>query len=107
MNGDTITSFSATIGGGFLGGLLIKYALKKVVKLIAVIVGLFITGLVYLQYQQITSINWGRIEGIITPLVNTMTSTFDNYDIDTLGIAFGIPLTSGLSAGFAVGIMKG
>lgn len=33
-----ITFVSATIGEGFLGGLLIGYALKKVVKLIAVIV---------------------------------------------------------------------
>jgi uncharacterized membrane protein (Fun14 family) len=39
-------------GGGFLGGLLLGYAPKKVVKLIVVIVGLFITGFGYLQYHQ-------------------------------------------------------
>jgi uncharacterized membrane protein (Fun14 family) len=42
MNIDMLTSVSGTIGGGFFGGLLLGYALKKVVKLIAVIVGLFI-----------------------------------------------------------------
>jgi uncharacterized membrane protein (Fun14 family) len=42
MNGDTITSVSATIGGGFFGGLLLGYALKKIVKIVAVILGLFI-----------------------------------------------------------------
>lgn len=47
-----LTSVSATIGGGFFGGLLLGYALKKVVKLIAVVVGLFVAGLAYLQYQQ-------------------------------------------------------
>jgi uncharacterized membrane protein (Fun14 family) len=33
--------------GGFFGGLLFGYAVKKVVKLIAVIAGLFIAGLAY------------------------------------------------------------
>jgi uncharacterized membrane protein (Fun14 family) len=52
---DIITSTAATVGGGFFGGLLFGYAIKKVVKLIAVIAGLFVAGLAYLQYQQIAS----------------------------------------------------
>jgi uncharacterized membrane protein (Fun14 family) len=55
MNMDILTSVSGTIGGGFFGGLLLGYALKKIVKLVAVVVGLFIAGLAYLQYQQIAS----------------------------------------------------
>jgi uncharacterized membrane protein (Fun14 family) len=39
------SSIAVTIGGGgFFGGLLLGYAVKKVVKLIAVVVGLFIAG---------------------------------------------------------------
>jgi hypothetical protein len=41
---DIITLVSATVGGGFFGGLLFGYAIKKVVKLIAVIAGLSIAG---------------------------------------------------------------
>jgi uncharacterized membrane protein (Fun14 family) len=44
---------AATLGGGFFVGVLIGYALKKVIKLVAVIVGLFLAGLAYLQYHQI------------------------------------------------------
>jgi uncharacterized membrane protein (Fun14 family) len=55
---DAFTSISASIGGGLLGGVLLRYALKKVVKLTAIIVGLFIAGLAYLQYQQIASFDW-------------------------------------------------
>ena len=44
MIGDSLTSMFAIVGGGFFGGLLIGYAVKKVVKLIAVIGGLFIAG---------------------------------------------------------------
>jgi uncharacterized membrane protein (Fun14 family) len=44
MSVDVFTSVPATVGGGFIGGLLLGYALKKVFKLIAVVVGLFIAG---------------------------------------------------------------
>jgi uncharacterized membrane protein (Fun14 family) len=37
---------AATLGGGFFVGVLIGYALKKVIKLVLVIIGLFLAGLV-------------------------------------------------------------
>jgi uncharacterized membrane protein (Fun14 family) len=51
---------AATMGGGFFVGILIGYALKKVIKLLAVIVGLFLAGLAYLQSQQIANINFNK-----------------------------------------------
>jgi uncharacterized membrane protein (Fun14 family) len=108
MNFDSINSFTATIGGGFFGGLLVGYALKKVVRLVAVVIGLFIAGLAYLQYQQMASINWDKIENTIAGLANTMTNTFNHYSIETLATTnLGIPLTGGMSAGFAIGFMRG
>jgi uncharacterized membrane protein (Fun14 family) len=47
MSAEAFTSVSATIGGGFAGGLLFGYALKKIVKLLAVGIGLFIAALAY------------------------------------------------------------
>ena len=49
---------AATMGGGFFVGILIGYALKKVIKFLAIIVGLFLAGLAYLQYHHpIANIN--------------------------------------------------
>ena len=48
---------AATLGSGFFIGVLIGYAVKKVIKLRAVIAGLFLTGSAYLQYNQIANIN--------------------------------------------------
>jgi uncharacterized membrane protein (Fun14 family) len=109
MSVDVITSIPATIGGGFIGGLLLGYALKKVVKLIAVVVGLFIAGLAYLQYQQIAYFDWERIERIVTTMFGNVSSQiFSNQDISSFALSdLGIPLTSGISTGFAVGFMKG
>jgi FUN14 family len=51
MNVENLSSITITIGGGFLAGALIGFALKKVLKILAIVVGLFFSGLVYLQYQ--------------------------------------------------------
>jgi uncharacterized membrane protein (Fun14 family) len=68
---------AATMGGSFFVGILIGYALKKVIKIVAVIVGLFLAGLAYLQYHQIANINWNKLqtisEGAITTLSNAIT----------------------------------
>jgi uncharacterized membrane protein (Fun14 family) len=103
------TPISATIGGGFLGGLLLGYAIKKVVKVIAVIGGLFIAGLAFLQYQQIASVDWNRIEVLVgAALGNVSAHISNNQEAATLAMSnFGIPLTGSMSAGFAVGFVKG
>ncbi len=121
----TIESFgptAATIGGGFFLGILIGYALKKVIKIVAVIVGLFFAGLAYLQQQQIANINWNKLqaisEGVLTTIANlTMqiqgisSVSGDGHAAATASslamTSFGIPLTGSMSAGFTIGFMKG
>jgi uncharacterized membrane protein (Fun14 family) len=110
INTDTLSSTSATIGGGFFGGLLIGYALKKVIKMLAVVIGLFLAGLAFLQYQQIATIHWHKLEGAITKLATATNSTInDNSIVAALAMMsnFGVPLTSSMSIGFTIGFMKG
>jgi uncharacterized membrane protein (Fun14 family) len=111
LNTESLSSVGASISGGFFGGMLLGYALKKVIKIAAVIVGLFISGLGYLQYQQIASINWDKLEGTIITLANATTGTItdNNNSVAALAIMsnFGIPLASSMSIGFTIGFMKG
>lgn len=53
---DSFVPTVAAMGGGFFVDVLIGYALKKIIKLVAVIAGLFLAGLAYLQYHQITNL---------------------------------------------------
>jgi uncharacterized membrane protein (Fun14 family) len=76
LNSDIIASISATVGGGFFGGLLFGYAIKKVAKLIVVISGLFIAGLAYLKYQQIAFFDWNRIEALFTSALGNVTNPY-------------------------------
>jgi uncharacterized membrane protein (Fun14 family) len=103
-----ITSISATVGVGFFGGLLLGYAIKKAIKLIAVITGLFIAGLAYLQYQQIASVDWNRIEALASSALGNATAHISNsQEAATQAMSnFDIPLTGSTSTGFAVGFMK-
>ncbi len=76
MSFDNIISYAATMGGGFFVGILIGYALKKIIKIAAIVVGLFLVWLAYLQYHQIANINWNKLqtvsEGAIITLSNAI-----------------------------------
>jgi uncharacterized membrane protein (Fun14 family) len=73
------------------------------------VAGLFIAGLAYLQHQQMASIEWSRIETLASSALGNITAHIsNNQDAATLAMSnFGIPLTGSMSAGFAVGFMKG
>jgi uncharacterized membrane protein (Fun14 family) len=105
-----------TLGGGFFGGILIGYALKKVIKVVAIITGFFLAALAYLQYQQIASLNWDRLqaisEGTLTTLANATQQIpgFDgggNIQPELVMTNLGIPLTGSLAIGFTIGFMRG
>jgi|SRR5918993_1173546 uncharacterized membrane protein (Fun14 family) len=122
MSIESFGTTAATLGDGFFVGILIGYALKKIIKIVAVIVGLFLAGIAYLQYHhQIANINWNKLqtvsEGTITTLSNAIiiqipgfgdsshtTTTVSSFVMTS----FGIPLTGSMSsAGFTIGFMKG
>jgi uncharacterized membrane protein (Fun14 family) len=121
MSFDNISSYATTIGGGFFVGVLIGYAVKKVIKIVAIIVGLLLAALAYLQYHQIANINWNKLqtvlsEGAITTLSNAITQipgiSGDGHAAATTAsslamTSFGIPLTGSMSAGFTIGFIKG
>jgi uncharacterized membrane protein (Fun14 family) len=119
---DIISSYAATMGGSFFVGVLIGYALKKAIKIVAIVVGLFLAALAYLQYHQIANINWNKLqtvsEGAITTLANAIIMQIPGISGDghaatvtassSLAMtSFGIPFTGSMSAGFTIGFMKG
>jgi uncharacterized membrane protein (Fun14 family) len=118
---ETFGSTAATMGGGFFVGVLIGYALKKVIKLLAVIVGLFVAGLAYLQYHHIANINWNKLQSISEDAITTLSTAIvqipgfgDSSHAATVTASsslaitsFGIPLTGSMSAGFTIGFIKG
>ena len=105
--------FVDTIGGGFFVGMLAGYAIKKVVKILAVIIGLFIAALAYLEYQRIIQVDWTFIQALsqsgIIWLTNAVTHISNSIDADQIGISASnlIPLASSTSAGLMLGLARG
>jgi uncharacterized membrane protein (Fun14 family) len=109
-------NLAVTLGGGFFGGILIGYALKKFIKIVAIIAGFFLATLTYLQYQQIANINWDSLQAISENTLTTLTNAtqqipgFDgngNVPTELVMTNLGIPLTGSLAIGFTIGFMRG
>ncbi len=108
MSIENLTPTLFTIGSGGLIGFLAGFALKRIFKILAVIVGIFFAALMYFQSQNLVSVNWDKIQSMSQGAISTLThSLTDTGQISTIAGNLGIPLTGGLAAGFAIGLMKG
>jgi uncharacterized membrane protein (Fun14 family) len=57
-----VEEFLFSVGGGFLFGAVAGYAIKKVMKIAAVVVGLFVAGLAFLSYKGWIDVKWTAME---------------------------------------------
>jgi uncharacterized membrane protein (Fun14 family) len=115
-----LAPFAGTVRGGFLIGFITGYAIKKVIKLAALIVGLFIAALAYLEYQRILNVDLHKVQTVsqigidwISDALTHVSSTIDasctgsNTASHTGTLSnIGIPLLSSVSAGFVLGLAK-
>jgi uncharacterized membrane protein (Fun14 family) len=53
-----VQDFLFSAGGGFLFGAVAGYAIKKVMKIAAVVIGLFVAALAYLSYRGWVDVRW-------------------------------------------------
>ena len=132
-----IMPFVSTIGFGGIVGFLVGFALKRIMKILAVIAGVFFAALLYLESQHIVNVNWDKIQTISNGVLTTITTT-TNATSTTGGVGagpiqailgnnstaaaaaathilpitstlanLGIPLTGSTAMGFTFGILKG
>jgi uncharacterized membrane protein (Fun14 family) len=108
MNVYNLGYVSTTIGGGFFAGLITGWALKKIIKIAAVVVGLFLGALIYLQSQNILNINWNNLQSILETTLSTIGNSITNTgEISNIMGNIGIPLTGSISAGLILGFTRG
>jgi len=89
-------------------GFLIGFALKHVMKILAVITGIFFGALMYLQSQSIIDINWDKLYSVSESVLSIIGNSLTNSgQISTIAENLGMLLTGGLSAGFTLGLIKG
>ncbi len=108
MGVESLGSIATSLISGTVVGILVGYAVKKVLRIVLVILGTFFAALAYLNYQGLLSVNWEKMEiisrGILTTLVDSeITGNTANPILSNLGL----PLTGGMAMGFALGFVKG
>jgi uncharacterized membrane protein (Fun14 family) len=135
MNGieSSIMPFVSTIGFGGIAGFLVGFALKRIMKILAVIAGVFFAALLYLESQHIVNVNWDKLQIISNSVLSTIGTT-TNATSTSGGVGsiqailgnnstaaaathilpitstmanLGIPLTGSTAMGFTLGIIKG
>jgi uncharacterized membrane protein (Fun14 family) len=71
---EVLTPIVSQLGIGAVGGFIVGYALKKIAKIIAVIIGLFFVALIYLVSKGIISLDYGKLEGGISDALGGATT---------------------------------
>jgi uncharacterized membrane protein (Fun14 family) len=128
--------FVSTIGFGGIAGFLVGFALKRIMKILAVIAGGFFAALMYLESQGIMNIHWDKLQTISNGVLSTITTATTNATTTTgVGVVpiqailgnnstvtaaatailpitstmahLGIPLTGSTAMGFTIGFLKG
>jgi uncharacterized membrane protein (Fun14 family) len=104
--------------GGFLFGVAAGYAIKKVMKIAAVVVGLFVAALAYLSYKGLINVKWVAMENVtrsaltdasgqVLHMLNNTATQFAAHP--SAASASGLPIASmfGFVPGLLMGFKKG
>ena len=106
MNFDSLIPVTTSVGGGFFIGLVLGYFVKKIVKILMFVAGGIVGLLLYLQQQQLISVNMESLETSSTTILTSLASTFDKMTQVGDFTSIGIPLTASIAAGFTVALAK-
>jgi uncharacterized membrane protein (Fun14 family) len=106
MNFDNLIPVATSIGGGFFIGLVLGYFVKKIIKILMFVAGGMVGLLLYLQQQQIISLNIEKLETSSTAILTSFASTFDKMTQVGDFTSIGIPLSASIAAGFTVALAK-
>ena len=88
--------------GGFLG-FFVGYAVKKMTKILAVLIGIGALILIYLGYEGIISINYDKL----TEMIERIMGTASQASTVLTPIIANLPFAGSFIAGLAVGIKLG
>jgi uncharacterized membrane protein (Fun14 family) len=107
MDIQNIGTIGTSLVSGSLIGILIGYAIKKILKIGLIILGSFFGGVAYLQSQGLLNINWERIEVVSNQAITTVSNAIIEDSADSVIANLGLPLTGSMAVGFAIGFIKG
>jgi uncharacterized membrane protein (Fun14 family) len=106
---NSFSPFITSIGFSGLTGFLIGYAIKHIMKILAVGVGIIFAALMYFRQQGIVSINWDKLQTVSQNVVSTLanaTGQFSHASTSISSANFALPMTGTAALGFAIGLLR-
>lgn len=100
---DLLTPLVGELGVGGVGGFLVGYAMKKIAKLVAMVLGIGFVGLQYLAYKGFIIIDYSAMRTWATNVVGGMEGA-QNWVADFVAHA---PFGAAFVGGFYFGLKKG
>lgn len=90
------------LGVGGIGGFLVGYAVRKVAKIVAVILGIFLLSLISLAYVGAISVNYDELTEVLSKL------TIPEQVAELLmPILANLPFAGSFTVAFLIGLKKG
>lgn len=97
---EALGSFVTQFGAGGIGGFLVGYAIKKIVKIIGFLLGLSVLLLFYLEHVGVISVNYGKLAEATAGVLQSA--------VEVLPAIVGyLPMATSFTGGLALGVMKG
>jgi len=100
---ELITPLATQLGIGGVAGFCVGYAMKKIAKLAAIILGVVFIGLQYLAYNGIIDIDYTALKSWASSLIGEAGEA-QGLIID---IFANVPFGTGLAGGILLGLKKG
>ena len=69
---NSLTPLLTSVGFGGIAGFLIGLAIRYIIKILAIVAGIFFAALAYLQSQGILNINLGKLQTLSQPLLSSL-----------------------------------
>jgi uncharacterized membrane protein (Fun14 family) len=98
--------FLEQIGFGVVAGFVAGFALKKVGKLLALVLGLFFLGLQLLAWNGFVTIEWARMQAEVEPLLEA-SSLNEAWRGLLAMMTYNLPFAAAFVPGFLLGLRRG
>jgi len=104
MVGFDPAQFGIQAGGGAVVGGVIGFAAKKIIKLVAALVGVQLGLLAYLEHQGIVSVDWSQLRSVASVTAPATDGGIPPFVFDALSV---LPAGGGFTVGALAGFKKG
>ena len=103
---NTYGALITQLGGGGLIGFIMGYAIKKVLKILLVIAGIGLAGLLYLQYLGFLTVHWGKFGFTAQSWLDKIVSGDGLTEYANI-VSSNLPFAGAFLAGLALGLRAG